>query len=521
MLGGFPARRVRGREPVECPGLEPPPVKLEIVILAAGQGTRMRSALPKVLHPLGGRPLLAHALAAAEALHPSAIHVVYGHGADAVRAAFADARVRWVHQAEQHGTGHAVRLAMAGVDPNSLVLVLYGDVPMIQPTTLRALAAAAGYRGEAPSETAANAPEVTQPIPAALRPLPKERSPRALGAATGLDGVALLTAELDEPGNYGRILRDSAGRVTRIVERKDASPAEAAVQEINTGFLAAPAARLNGWLARLSRTNAQGEYYLTDIIGMAAAEGVAVATHRPAHPWEILGVNSREELAHLERIHQKQNAEELMRAGVTLRDPARFDLRGNLKAGRDVVIDVNVVIEGEVELGDNVTVGPNNVLRDARIGAGSVIHPNCVIEEASVGCDCRIGPFARLRPGAEIGDGAHIGNFVEVKKSVVGEGSKVNHLAYVGDTTVGKHVNIGAGTITCNYDGANKHRTVIEDNAFVGSNTALVAPVTVGEGATIGAGSVIAKDAPAGELTLTRAEQRSIKGWKRPVKKKS
>ncbi len=453
-------------------------MKLEIVILAAGQGTRMRSALPKVLHPLGGRPLLAHALAVAESLHPFAIHVVYGHGAEQVRAAFPAARVRWVHQAEQHGTGHALAQAMPGVAPQALVLVLYGDVPLIAPVTLRALCAAAGA-----------------------------------------DGVALLTAELEEPGNYGRILRDSQGRVTRIVERKDASPAETAVKEINTGFLAAPAARLNGWLSKLSRANAQGEYYLTDIIGMAAAEGVAVATHRPAHPWEILGVNSREELAHLERIHQKQNAEQLMQQGVTLRDPARFDLRGNLKAGRDVVIDVNVVIEGKVELGDNVIVGPNNVLRDARIGAGTIIHPNCVIEEASVGRDCRVGPFARLRPGAEIGDGAHIGNFVEVKKSVVGEGSKVNHLAYVGDTTLGKHVNVGAGTITCNYDGAHKHRTVIEDNAFIGSNTALVAPVTVGAGATIGAGSVIAKDAPAGELTLTRAEQKTVKGWKRPTKK--
>jgi len=453
-------------------------MKLEIVILAAGQGTRMRSALPKVLHALGGRPLLAHALAAAEALAPSAIHVVYGHGGEAVRAAFPDARVRWVHQAEQHGTGHALAQAMPGIDSNALVLVLYGDVPLIQPATLRALCSSAGS-----------------------------------------DRVALLTTELDEPGDYGRILRDSAGRVIRIVERKDASPAEAAVREINTGFLAAPAARLNGWLAKLSRANAQGEYYLTDIIGMAATESVAVATQRPAHPWEILGVNSREELAHLERIHQKQNAEQLMRDGVTLRDPVRFDLRGSLKAGRDVVIDVNVVIEGAVELGDNVVIGPNNVLRDARIGAGTVIQPNCVIEEASVGRDCRIGPFARLRPGADIGDGAHIGNFVEVKKSVVGAGSKVNHLAYVGDTTLGKHVNVGAGTITCNYDGANKHRTVIGDNAFIGSNTALVAPVTVGAGATIGAGSVIAKDAPAGELTLTRAEQKTVKGWKRPVKK--
>ncbi len=455
-------------------------MKLETIILAAGQGKRMHSALPKVLHELGGRPLLAHALAAAQALHPSAIHVVYGHGGEAVRARFADARLRWVHQAEQHGTGHALQLALPGVDPAALVLVLYGDVPLISPATLRALCALAGP-----------------------------------------DRVALLTAELAEPGNYGRVLRDARGAVNRIVERQDASPAEAAVTEINTGFLAAPAARLKDWLAKLTRANAQGEYYLTDIIGMAVAQGLTVASHQPAHAWEILGVNSREELAHLERIHQQQQAEQLMRGGVTLRDPARFDLRGELKAGRDVVIDVNVVIEGKVELGDGVRIGPNNVIRDARIGAHTVVQPNCVIEDAVIGRDCRIGPFARLRPGAAIGDGAHIGNFVEIKKSEIGAGSKVNHLAYVGDTTVGRDVNIGAGTITCNYDGAHKHRTVIEDNAFVGSNTALVAPVTIGAGATIGAGSVIAKDAPAGELTLTRAEQRTVKGWKRPVKKKS
>ncbi len=454
-------------------------MKLEILILAAGQGKRMHSALPKVLHDLGGRPLLAHVLAAAEALHPAAIHVVYGHGGEAVRAAFAGTRVRWVHQAKQHGTGHAVQLAMAGIDPGSLVLVLYGDVPLITLATLRALAGLAGP-----------------------------------------DRVALLTAELEQPGHYGRILRDGQNKVTRIVEHRDATPAETAVKEINTGFMAAPTARLSQWLAKLTRANAQGEYYLTDIIGMAVAEGVTVATHRPAHAWEILGVNSREELAHVERVHQQQQAEALMRAGVTLRDPARFDLRGELSCGRDVVIDVNVVIEGKVELGDGVHIGPNNVIRDARIGAGTVVQPSCVIEQAVVGRDCRIGPFARLRPGADIGDGAHIGNFVEIKKSTVGTGSKVNHLAYVGDATIGKDVNVGAGTITCNYDGANKHQTVIEDRAFIGSNTALVAPVTIGAGATIGAGSVIAKDAPAGELTLTRAEQRSVKGWKRPVKKK-
>lgn len=453
-------------------------MKLEIVILAAGRGTRMHSRLPKALHLLGGRPLLAHALAAARALHPTAIHVVVGHGGEAVRTAFTAARVRWVHQAEQHGSGHALVQAMPGVAPDALVLVLYGDVPLITPATLRALASSAGP-----------------------------------------DRVALLTAELDAPGNYGRILRDNQGAVLRVVERKDASPAEAAVKEINTGFLAASAARLNGWLSRLTRANAQGEYYLTDIIAMAVAEGVTVATHRPAHVREILGVNSCEELAHVERIHQKQNAEQLMREGVTLRDPARFDLRGKLKAGRDVVIDVNVVIEGEVELGDNVVIGPNNILRDARIGAGSLVQPNCVIERATVGRNCRVGPFARLRPGAEIGDGAHIGNFVEIKQSVVGPGSKVNHLSYVGDTTMGAGVNIGAGTITANYDGANKRRTVIEDEAATGSNSVLVAPVTVGRGATLGAGTILRKDAPPGELTITEAPQKTVKGWKRPGKK--
>ena len=454
-------------------------MKLEIIILAAGQGKRMHSRLPKVLHDLGGRPLLAHALAAAEVLHPAAIHVVYGHGGESVRAAFPAARVRWVHQAEQHGTGHAVRLALAGVDPAALVLVLYGDVPLITTATLRALAGLAGP-----------------------------------------DRIALLTAELEQPGNYGRILRDANGAVSRIVEHQDATPAQAAAKEINTGFLAAPAARLGAWLAKLTRANAQGEYYLTDIIGMAVAEGVTVATHHPVHVWEILGVNSREELAHLERIHQKNQAEQLMQQGVTLRDPARFDLRGELKCGRDVVIDVNVVIEGKVELGDGVRIGPNNVIRDARIGAGTVVQPNCVIEQAVVGRDCRIGPFARLRPGAAIGDGAHIGNFVEIKQSAVGAGSKVNHLAYVGDATVGKDVNIGAGTITCQLrwrqQAPHPDRGQRLDRL---EHRVLVAPVKIGAGATIGAGSVIAKDAPAGELTLTRAEQRTVKGWKRPVKK--
>lgn len=449
---------------------------LEIIILAAGQGRRMHSRLPKVLHAVAGWPLLAHVLASARALTPRAIHVVYGHGGESVRAAFADAGVHWALQSDQRGTGHAVAQALPAIADDARVLILYGDVPLIRPETLTALVAA--------------------------------------GPAT----LALLTAELDDPGGYGRILRDNAGNVTRIVESKDATAAERQVREINTGFMAAPAARLKAWIAGLKNHNAQGEYYLTDIITLAVAEGATIASLRPGARWEILGVNSKTELAQVERIYQNNQAQALLAQGVTLRDPARFDLRGELVCGHDVVIDVNVVIEGKVTLGDGVTIGPNNVIRDCTIGAGTTVLPNCVIEESTIGRDCRIGPFTRLRPGAQIADHVHLGNFVEVKKSEVGTGSKINHLAYVGDATVGKNVNIGAGTIVCNYDGAQKHPTVIGDNAFVGSNTALVAPVTVGANATIGAGSVIVKEAPAGELTLTRAEQKTIKGWKRPVK---
>ncbi|MDH3513910.1 MAG: bifunctional UDP-N-acetylglucosamine diphosphorylase/glucosamine-1-phosphate N-acetyltransferase GlmU [Gammaproteobacteria bacterium] len=451
--------------------------RLEIVILAAGQGKRMYSDMPKVLHGLAGKPLLGHVLDTARVLKPAAIHVVYGHGGEQVRAAVARDEISWVHQAEQKGTGHAVAQAMPRIAGQATVLVLYGDVPLIRPETLRELLAAAG------------------------------------------NGLALLTAELDDPGAYGRILRDNAGRVTRIVEHKDASPAEARVREVNTGFLAAPAGKLAKWLSGLKNHNAQGEYYLTDIISMAVAEKVAIATRFPGDITEILGVNSKTELAQLERIHQKQQAEKLMQQGVTLRDPARLDVRGELTCGRDVVIDVNVIFEGKVTLGDRVQVGPNNVIRDSTVGNGTVIQPNCVIEQADIGADCRIGPFARLRPETRLAAHVHVGNFVEVKKSEVGEGSKMNHLSYIGDTTVGSGVNIGAGTITCNYDGANKHRTVIGDGVFVGSNTALVAPVTVGANATIGAGSVITKEAPAGELTLARAPQVTKPGWKRPVKK--
>src|SRR3989338_4666666 len=454
-------------------------VPLEIVILAAGQGKRMYSDMPKVLHSLAGKPLLAHVLDTARALKPAAIHVVYGHGGEQLRAAFPHAEIKWAHQAEQKGTGHAVAQAMPKVADQATVLVLYGDVPLIRPQTLRELLSAAG------------------------------------------NGLALLTAELADPAGYGRILRDSDGQVTRIVESKDASAAEAKVREVNTGFLAAPAGKLRKWLAGLRNHNAQGEYYLTDIISMAVSEKVAIATRAPRDISEILGVNSKQELAQVERLHQKQQAEKLMQQGVTLRDPARLDVRGELTCGRDVVIDVNVIFEGKVSLGDRVQVGPNNVLRDCSVGNDTIIHPNCVIEDSTIGSECRIGPFTRLRPGVQIADKVHLGNFVEVKKSQVGTGSKINHLSYVGDTTVGKNVNIGAGTIVCNYDGANKHPTRITDNAFIGSNTALVAPVNVGAGATIGAGSVITKEAPAGELTLTRAPQVTKPGWKRPVKKGS
>lgn len=438
----------------------------------------MYSDRPKVLHHLAGRPLLAHVLASAQALQPTVVHVVYGHGGDQVRRDLAAAKVNWVQQAQQKGTGHAVAQAMPQVADQALVLVLYGDVPLIRPQTLQNLLASAGP-----------------------------------------NSLALLTAELPEPGAYGRIIRDQTGKVKRIVESKDASPTEAAVREVNTGFMAAPAARLKKWLAALRNNNAQGEYYLTDIIAMAVADGVTIETRAPQDLSEIFGVNSKQELAQLERIHQQQQAERLMSQGVTLRDPARLDVRGELTCGRDVVIDVNVIFEGKVTLGDRVQVGPNNVIRDCTIGNDSIIHPNCVLEQAAIGADCRIGPFARIRPETKLAAHVHVGNFVEVKKSEVGEGSKMNHLSYIGDTSVGREVNIGAGTITCNYDGANKHRTVIGDKVFVGSNTALVAPVTVGAGATIGAGSVITKTAPPDELTLTRAPQMTKPGWKRPVKK--
>lgn len=450
---------------------------LDVVILAAGKGTRMRSSLPKVLHRLAGRPLLEHVVRSAEALKPGCIHVVYGHGGEQVPEQLKHLAVRWIKQEPQLGTGHAVQQAMPGITGQTL-LILYGDVPLTRIDTLRTLLQAADK-----------------------------------------SGMALLTAELADPTGYGRIVRDAAGKVVRNVEHKDASEAERHLREVNTGILVAPVARLKQWLAALSNKNVQGEYYLTDVIGMAVREGQEIGTTRPQADWEILGVNSKTQLAELERTHQRNQALALMEQGVTLMDPARFDLRGSLTCGQDVTIDVNVVIEGEVTIGDRVQIGPNNVLRHCKIGADTVVQPNCVIENAEIGADCRIGPFARIRPETRIADHAHIGNFVEIKKSAIGLGSKVNHLTYVGDSTIGKDVNIGAGTITANYDGANKHQTRIEDNASIGSNCVLIAPVTIGAGATIGAGSVISKDAPGGELTLSRAKQTTVPGWKRPTKK--
>jgi bifunctional UDP-N-acetylglucosamine pyrophosphorylase/glucosamine-1-phosphate N-acetyltransferase len=453
-------------------------MRLGVVILAAGLGKRMRSGLPKVLHPLAGKPLLEHVLDSAKAIGAERIVTVYGHGGDQVRTSLVDAGCLWVEQTEQLGTGHAVIQAMPRVADMDRVLVLYGDVPLIANETLRRL----------------------------LR----------VGAETDL---AILTADVSDPTGYGRILRDPRGQVVGIVEEKDATPEQRAVTEVNTGILVADRARLNDWLARIGNDNVQGEYYLTDVTRLASADGVAVATTRPGRLAEVAGVNDRVQLAALERDYQRHAAEDLMRAGVTLADPSRFDLRGSLHAEPDVVIDINCVIEGEVRLATGVCIGPNCLLKDCRIGPGTHVLANSVIEGARVGADARIGPFARLRPDTRLADRTHVGNFVEIKKTSLGTGSKANHLTYLGDAEVGAGVNVGAGTITCNYDGANKSLTRIDEGAFIGSNTALVAPVHVGAGATIGAGSVITRDTPADQLTLTRAPQKTIAGWTRPRKR--
>ncbi|MCK6404376.1 MAG: bifunctional UDP-N-acetylglucosamine diphosphorylase/glucosamine-1-phosphate N-acetyltransferase GlmU [Rhodocyclaceae bacterium] len=449
---------------------------MNVVILAAGQGKRMHSNLPKVLHPIAGKALVRHVIDTARSLLPARLCLVYGHGGAAVRAALPDADLAWALQEPQLGTGHAVQQALPLLEGDGVTLVLYGDVPLTRPETLRRLLAAAK------------------------------------------DGLAVLTVALEDPTGYGRIVRDGAGRVTRIVEQKDASDEEIKIREINTGIMAIPTRRLAGWLANLSNDNAQGEYYLTDVIAAAVAEGVPVNTAHPDGEWEVLGVNSKVQLAQLERILQGRIAGDLLEAGVRLADPARLDVRGELVCGRDVVIDVNCVFEGRVELADAVEIGPNCVLKNVRIGPGARIAAFSHLEEASVGPDCIVGPYARLRPGTELAAEVHIGNFVEVKNSKIAAQSKANHLAYVGDARVGERVNIGAGTITCNYDGANKHLTVIEDDAFIGSDTQLVAPVTVGRGATLGAGTTLTKDAPPDTLTVSRAKQISVSSWQRPVK---
>ena len=451
---------------------------MNVVILAAGMGKRMQSDLPKVLHALAGKPLLSHVIDTARSLSPSRICVIYGHGGDAVPSRLAAADLSFALQQPQLGTGHAVMQAVPQLNDDEPTLVLYGDVPLTSAATLKTLADKAG----------------------------KEK-------------LAVLTVNLSDPTGYGRIVREGS-RIVRIVEQKEANDAERAISEVNTGIIVAPTKALKSWLGQLSNNNAQKEYYLTDIIAMAVKDGVPVESAQPAHVWETLGVNSKVQLAELERIHQRNIANAMLEQGVTLADPARIDVRGSLTCGRDVEIDVGCVFDGDVELADGVKIGANCVIRNARIMARATIKPFCHIEDATVGAESQIGPYARLRPGTVLGDDVHIGNFVEVKNSSFGAHSKANHLAYVGDATVGSRVNIGAGTITCNYDGANKHRTVIEDDAFIGSDTQLVAPVTVGKGATLGAGTTLTKDAPAGSLTVSRAKQTTISGWQRPVKQK-
>ncbi len=453
-------------------------MKLGVVILAAGQGTRMRSRLPKVLHALAGRPLLDHAIQAAKRLSAERVAVVYGHAGEQVKGAFSDPDLIWVEQKEQLGTGHAVAQAMPAMKGVDQVLVLYGDVPLIRDKTLTSLTTACMYTD-----------------------------------------LALLTAAFDNPIGYGRIMRNSNGKIERIVEHKDATSKQLEIKEVNTGILIAKRDSLEGWLERVDNRNAQGEFYLTDVVELAVADGVSVQSSQPEDLDEVAGVNDRSQLAHLERKFQQWQADRLMRKGLGLSDPNRFDLRGSLEFGQDVNIDINVLMEGEIVLGNDVTISANTVIRNCRIADGVVIKENCVLDDAVIGASCTIGPFARIRPQTELAQDSRIGNFVEIKKSQVGAGSKINHLSYIGDSNIGKMVNVGAGTITCNYDGVNKHLTVIGDGAFIGSNSSLVAPSEIGAGATIGAGSTISGKAPEDTLTLSRAKQVSIKGWKRPVKK--
>jgi len=438
----------------------------------------MRSKLPKVLQPLAGKPLLEHVIATAETLNPKKICVVYGHGGEQVQEHFAGRSVEWALQEPQLGTGHAVQQAMPYLNDDEVVVIVYGDVPLVEPATIKQLAEAAKA------------------------------------------GPAILTVVEDDPTGYGRIVRNSAGAVSAIVEHKDATDEQQQIAEVNTGLLACPVKQLSPWLNALKADNVQGEYYLTDVVASAVGDGVAVTAVVGDSATEVMGINDKAQLAIAERAFQLRAANALLTAGVTLIDPARIDVRGTLKCGSDVTIDVNSIFIGAVTIGDNVSIGPNCVISDTTIAAGTSINANCVLEDAVVGEQCDIGPFARLRPGADIKQQARVGNFVEIKKSVLGVGSKANHLTYLGDAQIGDNVNVGCGTITCNYDGANKHQTVIGDNAFIGSGVELVAPVNIGAGATIGAGSTIGKDAPEGELTLQRSKQTTIKGWRRPKKSK-
>ncbi len=453
-------------------------MKLSIIILAAGLGKRMHSDIPKVLHRIADKPLIRHVLDTALALQPDSLHIVYGHGGTQLRETLADTDVFWVEQAQQLGTGHAVAQAMPQIADDAIVLVLCGDAPLITIKTLHTLSSQADNQS-----------------------------------------LSLLTVELEQPQGYGRIIRNSQGQVESIVEEKDATASQKQIQEINTGILIAPAAHLRRWLASLNNNNAQGEYYLTDIIAQAVQENLPIHTTNPFDLHEVLGINDRVQLSTLERYYQRQQVNQLMLAGATVRDPARLDIRGTVQTGRDVSIDINVILEGQITLGNRVTIGPHTVIRNATIADDVEILSHCVIENVVIGKQCRIGPFARLRPDTVLAEQVHIGNFVELKKSTVAQGSKINHLSYIGDSEVGSQVNIGAGTITCNYDGANKYKTIIGDKAFIGSDTQLVAPVTVGPGATIGAGSTITKDTPPDALTLSRTPQKTISGWQRPRKK--
>jgi len=449
---------------------------LNVVILAAGQGTRMKSSIPKVLHPLAGLPLVQHVINTSKYLKPKAINIVYGHGGEQVQQTIQEDSINWILQEEQLGTGHAVDQVSDYLIDDQLVLILYGDVPLIHVDTLADL----------------------------------------LKQAT--DGIALLTVHLENPQGYGRIVRDKTGQVKNITEEKDATDDVKKIHEVNTGILAVKADLLKKWLSQLDNNNAQKEYYLTDVIAIAVKDNFTVHTTQPDNEYEVMGVNNRLQLAELERYYQQEQANKLMTAGITLADPARIDIRGELIHGQDISIDINTVFEGKVSIGSNVSIGANCIIKDSKIADDVEILPMSILDNASVGKGSKVGPFARLRPGAVLSENTHIGNFVEIKKSFIDVGSKVNHLTYIGDSLVGKNVNIGAGTITCNYDGANKHQTVIGDNVFVGSATQFVAPVKIGKNATLGAGSTITTDVAENELAITRVKQKSITGWKRPVK---